>query len=461
MSFIRLRELEVNSWPIVPDAKFAQIWSAYLTLTQTQWLAPEAIEQFQLTQVRNLLTHCKKRVPYYRDLFQKLGIEPQSIQSLDDFRRVPLHNRRTWQENYQRLQAEELPDGITPTHEASSSGTSGVPVRILKTNLCRIWWIAFYLRTVEWTNVDMRGTLAALRPSFTRGEELKKLLAGIRLPSWLPSIGPHIQCGPAYFMDLQQDPRRQIQWLSEVNPDYILSYPINLEAIAAILSENPKTFPRLKAIESISEPLTDEAVRRIEKAFNAPIFNVYSCTEAGYLASPCPKGHGLHVHSENVLFELLDASGQPAQPGTPGRVVMTDLHNARSPVIRYEIGDEVIQSATPCPCGRGLPLLTKIVGKQRPLLSLRDGRKKHCSPLAEAITNLGGHYQHQIIQKAIDHIVVKLVPNKSYTPDLPRKVLKVIQEFFESPVHVNLELRDSMELPPNGKLLCIISEVPD
>ncbi len=95
------------------------------------------------------------------------------------------------------------------------------------------------------------------------------------------------------------------------------------------------------------------------------------------------------------------------------------------------------------------------------MMRLRDGRKKHSSPLAQAISALGGHYQHQIIQKAIDRVVVRLVPNKSYSPDTPRKVLKAIEDFFESPMHVNLELRDFLEIPPNGKLLCIISEVPD
>jgi phenylacetate-CoA ligase len=461
MSFFHLRELEVNSWPIVPDARFGQFWSTYLTLGETEWLAPEAIERSQLAQVRNLLTHCKKRVPYYRELFQKLGIEPQSIRSMDDFRRVPLHNRRTWQENYERLQAEELPSGITAMNEAKSSGTSGMPVRILKTTLCQIWWVAFFLRTMEWTNFDMRGTLAVLRPSFTQGEELKQHLAGVRSPTWLTLIGPHIRSGPVFNMDIQQDPRRQIQYLTEVNPDYVLSYPSNMEALAGILIDDPESFPRLKCIQVISETLTDEQRAKIEKAFLVPVMNIYSCTEAGYVASPCPKGHGYHVFAENVLLELLDESGQPAAPGETGRVVITDLHNSRSPLIRYEIGDEATQSATPCPCGRGLPLLTKIDGKVRPMLKLRNGKKKQSTALDRSILGLGGLHQYQLIQKAVDRVVVKMVPNKSYTPDLPQKLFRVIQDFFESPMDVNLELRHSLEIPPNGKLLCIISEVSD
>ena len=34
--------------------------------------------------------------------------------------------------------------------------------------------------------------------------------------------------------------------------------------------------------------------------------------------SPCPAGHGLHVHAENILTEVLDADGNPCPPGQTG-----------------------------------------------------------------------------------------------------------------------------------------------
>ncbi len=265
-----------------------------------------------------------------------------------------------------------------------------------------------------------------------------------------------------FSMDIQQHLRRQIQWLHEVNPNYILSYPSNAEALAGILLDQPRRLPRLRSIQLISETLTDEAKAKIETAFGVPVHNIYSCTEAGYVATPCPQqSQGFHVHSENVILEVLNESGQPCGPGETGRVALTDLHNSRSPVIRYEIGDEVTLAETNCPCGRGLPLLARISGKQRPMLRLKNGRLKQSTTLAIALSSLGGHYQHQFIQKTLDQVVVRMVPNKSWTPDHPKQLLKLLQEFFESPLHLHLELRDRLEVPPNGKLLSIITEVKD
>src|SRR5208282_3820411 len=164
-----------------------------------------------------------------------------------------------------------------------------------------------------------------------------------------------------------------------VNPDYLLSHTSNLELLAGMLLDEPQRFPRLRTVQAISETLSEEAEARIERAFAAPVKNLYSCAEAGYLASPCPKGHGLHIHAENVIFEVLDEADQPCQPGATGRVVLTTLHNFRTPFIRYEIGDEVTLGQERCPCGRGLPLLTRVFGKRRPTFIVAGRRRIHSS----------------------------------------------------------------------------------
>src|ERR1019366_10797508 len=131
---------------------------------------------------------------------------------------------------------------------------------------------------------------------------------------------------------------------------------------------------------------TDEAKQAIEAAFGVPVKNLYSCAEAGYLASPCPSGSGLHVHAENVILEVLDEKNQPCKSGETGRVVMTVVHNFRTPFIRYDIGDEVTLGPERCPCGRGLPLLIRVHGKRRTMFRLPGNRLKHSSGLVHAIS---------------------------------------------------------------------------
>jgi len=59
--------------------------------------------------------------------------------------------------------------------------------------------------------------------------------------------------------------------------------------------------------------------------------------------------------------------------GQVGRVVVTDLHNFATPLIRYDLGDYA-EMADTCPCGRGLPALKRIMGRRRNMVRLPDGR---------------------------------------------------------------------------------------
>ena len=78
--------------------------------------------------------------------------------------------------------------------------------------------------------------------------------------------------------------------------------------------------------------------------------------------------------AESVLVEILNDDGTPCAPGEIGRVVVTALQNFATPLIRYEVGDYAEASA-PCPCGRGLPVIRRIMGRVRNLLVLPDGKK--------------------------------------------------------------------------------------
>jgi phenylacetate-CoA ligase len=300
--------------------------------------------------------------------------------------------------------------------------------------------------------------MASIRATLKTGVDLECLLQGQRMPCWNPILEPLLETGPLYGMDIRQDPRRQIEWLQEVNPDYFLSHTSNLELLASMLLDEPRRFPRLKAIQAVSETLTEEAQTKIETAFRAPIKNLYSCAEAGYLASPCPAGNGLHVHAENVILEILDEADQPCKSGETGRVVLTVLHNFRTPFIRYDIGDLATLALEPCRCGRGLPLLTRVLGKVRPHFKLAGGRWKHTSELVHAITTIGGHHQHQVIQKTLDHVMVRIVPNCAWTADHDQRLIQAVRVFFEAPVGVQLELKERLEPLPGGKLRSMICE---
>lgn len=461
MAFFHLRPTLGTVWPALPSGQAASLWSAYLELDRTQWLGPAELEQLQFRQLRALLAHCMEHVPYYRHLLTEHGISPQDVRSLDDLRRIPRMTRQLFQAHASELCAGGLPPGTARAGEAFTSGTNGVPIGVLQTNRVQFWWLAFFLRDLEWCGLDPRGRLAGLRMISKTHMDPKKAMEGFSQPHWNQALAQIIETGPAYGMDIHQDPRRQFQWLQQIKPDYLLSLPSNLEFLAGLVQESGQRLPGLKAIQTLGETLTDETRTRIEEGFGVPVRDSYSCTEAGYLASPCPQGHGMHVHSENVLIEVLDEEDKPCLPGQTGRLVLTALHNFLNPFIRYEILDEVTLAPGPCSCGRGLPLFTRVLGRRHPLFHLPGGRRKIITSLYQQVRLVGGCHQFQIVQRDVEHVIVRVVPDRSWTTDHPERLRKVVCDFFEAPIRVDVEARELMELPAGGKLRIGVNEIEE
>src|SRR5262249_45730048 len=113
----------------------------------------------------------------------------------------------------------------------------------------------------------------------------------------------------------------------------------------------------------------------------------------------------------------------------------------------------------PCPCGRGLPLLAAVHGKNYPMLRLPDGRWKNTAEFAMRVRLQGGHWQHQIVQKAPDHVVIRLAVDASWNDERAAGVRRVVRDFFETDVRVDLETCERLEQPRNGKFQSVINEL--
>jgi len=206
----------------------------------------------------------------------------------------------------------------------------------------------------------------------------------------------------------------QVDWLKRKHPQYLISFPSNLVTLADYCLEHNITFAGLKGVRTVGETLRPEYRRLIESAWGAKVTDIYTCEEAGYLAIQCPHGDHYHVQSENVILEVLNEKNEPCAVGEPGRIIVTSLHNYAMPLIRYDVGDAGVLGER-CACGRGLPVLKEIHGRQRSLLKLADGSKR--------FPYLGEHGQIlkvsgikpakvQVVQESLDTLVIKLVSSE-------------------------------------------------
>lgn len=424
-------------------------------LEASEWRTPEEVVEAQLKDVRGLLKYSVRRVPYYRKLFHRCGLRPDAIRSLSDLRSIPQLTRRTFQESIAQFRTKLLPDGEEFVGETNTSGTMGVPIKMLWTNNSRDWWAALLIRDLRWCGRDPKGTLVSIRPT-------KREFVKVRRARWDPAVesvvGPG---GPTHVIDSRTDPREQIELLQEIQPDYIVGVPSNLEYLASLSRERELEWSRLKFVHTISETLSPVVETSIRESFKVPVKNTYSCEEMGYLASPCPLGHGLHVHSENVLIEVVDDAGQPCREGDWGWAVLTSLRGYATPLIRYAIRDRIRFAGHLCPCGRGLPLLRDVQGKARPLFVLAGGRRVDSQLIAQLIAKIGGMHQYQVIQHDLSRVTVKVVPSNVYSASHSERIRAGVIENLGQQVEVTVVKVDSIPLGPGGKFQGFIVENMD
>jgi phenylacetate-CoA ligase len=241
----------------------------------------------------------------------------------------------------------------------------------------------------------------------------------------------------------------QVDVIEARSPHYLLTYPSNARALCRYAQAHPVRLPDLQAVHTYGEPLTPDVRDACRETWGAPVRDVYSCEELGFIALQCPRHEHYHVQSESVLVEILDGEGRPVPPGGIGEVVLTSLHNFAMPLLRYAIGDYA-EAGGPCPCGRGLPVLTRVLGRRRNQVALPDGRRSW--PDIGAIwAAIPGVDQIQVIQRRPDHVEVRFArPSPLSAPEVP-VVGERIRAALGHPFHLTFIGPEPIPRQPNGK----------
>lgn len=266
-----------------------------------------------------------------------------------------------------------------------------------------------------------------------------------------------LHTGPSAILNIRSDPARQLEWLQEHNPDYLLSHPTNTREVARLALRRGIKLPRLREVRSFGETLPQDLRALCREAWDATVTDVYSAEEVGYVALQCPDHEHYHLQSEHLLVEILDDAGRPCSPGDIGRVVVTTLHNFAMPLIRYALSDHA-EVGESCPCGRGLPVLRRILGRSRNMLTLPDGRRFWPS-YPEMRYSAATIRQLQLIQIARDVVEARFVAERDLLPDEERSLVAAIQHSLGFPFIVRLTPVEKIERSPGMKCEDIVSLV--
>ncbi len=211
-------------------------------------------------------------------------------------------------------------------------------------------------------------------------------------------------------------------------------------------------------METLSERVPPGLRALCKEQWDIPLVDMYTTEEAGYLALQCPEHPHYHVQSEHVIVEILGTDGKSCPPGETGRVVVTDLHNFASPLIRYDIGDYAEAGAL-CDCGRGLPVIKNIMGRERNMVMLPDGSKHWAIFRAKEWGHIAPIRQLQMIQHAPDRIEAIAAMDRPMSPEEQELFVTTMQRNLRFPHRIDVTVVGEIPRGPNGKFEDFVSRV--
>lgn len=442
-------------WPAVPEVNAAALLALQYQLAQSQWWPPEVLQAHQRGQLTQLLAHALSSVSAYAQRWREAGIAPTVPALLEAWNDLPILQRRELRAAGDMFRSRRVPREHGALTKVQTSGSTGTPITAYGTQVTAVFWSAFTLREHLWQGRDLSGRFAAIRPegSLEPGR-------GRRRSGWGPATDTVYRCGDSFLLSSRTDIPTQADWLREVDPHYLLSLPSNLIALARHCRDHGDVMPALREVRSYGEVVSDELRDICRAVWNVPVKDMYSAQEIGYMALQCPQHTHYHVMGEGVLLEVLDAAGRACAPGEVGRVVVTNLHNFALPLIRYEVGDRVILGEA-CSCGRGLPVIQRVLGRHRNMLTLPDGRKAYPSFPAEIWSDVAPIQQLQLLQKTPTRIVAKLVVTRALRDDEASGFVRRLRERFGHPFVIDLQYVDHIARSACGKYEDFISEIAE
>jgi len=408
-----------------------------------------ALREFQDHRLRSIIDHAYGKSTYYRMVFDESGVHPRDVTGVADLSRLPLLTKEVLRENLADILTAPRPrSGWLHGH---TSGTTGSPLSL------------WYDRETAILNNAM--------------DQRQKAWGGMADPDWIGLFLGQIIVSPQRHRPPFWQPNyvlRQVWFstfhLSDENlPDYIEEirrrglrflegYPSTLFILAKHLLETGERLP-MRSVFTSSETLHRIQRETIEEAFQCRIFDFYGHAERVIFATECDRHEGKHLSEEYGYTEVVDHQGEPVAPGTLGYLVGTSLENRAMPMIRYRTGDLSRIIEEPCPCGRTSRRIVDVSTKAEDIVVTPDGRLLSPSILTHPFKPFDQIRKSQIIQEAVDRIVVRLVPSDQFDTAQEEALKAGLRERLGEGVMIDVQRVGDIPREASGKYRWVISKV--
>ena len=404
-----------------------------------QHLSKEELERKQRELLTKLLTDSTKNIKYYRDL----NITPSS-DPYEWVKRFPILTKKKIKDNLDDM----LLTGGDKTNliKESSSGSSGVQGSIYMSKKENSYSQASLILLWEWAGYRLGDSILQLGMTLKRSAVKKT---------------KDILLRTEYQQAFNIDKQVVYNAFKEGEHKFFGGYASGLYEYANLAKQAGITNVRFQSVISWGDKMFPHYRKTIEEVFHTKVFETYGCTEGIAISGACEHGNQ-HILTPHVYLELIDADGNEVAPGQPGFVVITRLDGYTMPLIRYYLGDIAVRrkDGETCACGRKLPMLEKIIGRDTDIVVSPAGKKL----IVHFFTGIFEHFaeirQFRVIQHSIDNIDIEIIKSEEFYPEVLDQITKRIYELAAEEFPFRYTVVDHIPPTASGKPQIILSKLP-
>lgn len=345
---------------LLTNANYKMSYSNYFN-PELETMPVDQLHELQLKRLKQTVRHCMN-APFYQKEFQKRGITPDDIQSLEDIRKLPFTTKEDLRENYPfGLSCIPLKDCVR-LH--SSSGTTGNPTVVLHSQK----------DLDEWANAVARCLwMVGSRPEdiFQNSAGYGMFTAGLGFQYGAEKVG--MLTVPA----AAGNTTRQIKFIKDFGTTVLHAIPSYASRIYDVMKEegvDPQKDTQLRVLCIGAEPHSEEQRKRIENQLGVKAYNSYGISEmmGPGVAFECPEQNGLHIWEDYFIVEIIDpVTLEPVPDGQLGELVLTTINREAMPLLRYRTRDLTRFLPGECPCGRHHRRIDRLQGRSDDMIILK------------------------------------------------------------------------------------------
>ena len=388
--------------------------------TDKECISREDLAQLQLERLQSTLCRVASHVPFYRKKFKELAISPEDISSLDDLRKLPFTTKQDLRDNY--------PYGLfaVPLHEVvrihASSGTTGQATVVGYTHNDIKNWASLVARVLTEAGVTKDDVVQI---AFGYG----MFTGGFGLHYGAETVGASV------IPISSGNPKRQIQIMQDFRTTALVCTPSYALLLADVMEEKGINLNALSLKYGLfgGEPWSEAMRREIQDKLNIIATDNYGLSEVmgPGVAGECQERNGLHLNEDHFLVEVINPETlEPVAPGEIGELVITTLTKEAFPVIRYRTRDLTRIIEEPCPCGRTLTRMQRVLGRTDDMLIIK-GVNVYPSQIEEVLFDIEGtkpYYQLVVEREGrLDKVTVLVEVSETIFFDQMKKQSEMIE----------------------------------